>query len=262
MASVRENLRRFWLANLYAWKDALAYRLDFIFLIVDYFVFPVVNFAVITIIYTVSSGIAGWDYYQAVFLIGLIGLVRNIIRYAVYPNGLVRAMQQGTIDGMLTRPYSYLVMVISNFGSKTCIGAILSSMGIMLFALPHIDFTLASGLAFLAMVAVGTAALVLFFLLLILVSYKYFSGGSWVNWLLNTILNANEYPLSIYGVVGTMLFTFVLPVSLAVYFPAEVLLGFAGLQYMVGAVALASVMALAFYRAFYRMFMSYASGGG
>ncbi len=262
MANVTENLRRLWLANLYAWKDALAYRLDFIFLIVDYFVFPVVNFATITIIYTVSSGIAGWDYYQAVFLIGLIGLVRNVVRYAVYPNGFVRAMQQGTIDGMLTRPYSYLVMIVSNFGSKTCIGAIISSIGIMLFALPHISFTPLTGLAFAAMVASGTAALIMFFLLLILLSYKYFSGGNWVNWLLNTILNANEYPLSIYGIVGTMFFTFVLPVSLAVYFPAEVLLGFASLNYTVGVVALALAMAIAFHRAFYALFINYASGGG
>lgn len=259
---IAESVRIFYLMQLYAWKGVVAYRLQFIIGFLDYVGYPISTLIFVYLLYSLSSGIGGWSFYQMVFLAGTISIVRFGTKYLVKPSNLVNALQSGEVDTYLIRPYSKFLAAISQFGSKTTIGSVFGGIALIVYASSSMAFTVASAMEFVVMLLLGTFAVTVFIMFLLLASYRLFAGGEWVDRMLNIVFNANEYPISIYGIMGSLLFTIVLPVGIAIYYPASAFMGkISGIE--IAAVIVISIAIILSSRwLFYKSFEKYTSGGG
>ena len=252
----------FLLNELYGFKYFLTYRLQSaIWVIYDAFT-SLYGLITLTIIYSVSSGIAGWSYYQILALSSTATMVVSVLYVVINPWTMVQNMREGKMDTHLIRPYGIITILLSSFGDVTSIGGLPTGAAIFTFAMLHISFSALPFLAYLAMVIAGTIALILFVLMFTLLSYHLFKSANFVNRLIGVLSTAGSYPLNIFGSFLLLIFTVVLPIGIASYYPPEVLFGkISALPYIEVLVVILAV-AFASYKASQALIKRYASGGG
>jgi ABC-type uncharacterized transport system permease subunit len=177
-----------------------------------------------TVIYNVSSGFPGWSYYQMLILSSTVGMVIAAIGYNVNSGGVIRSMRQGMLDMHMVRPYGLVTITISQSGAPPIISSFASNLAIFAYAVLMLHLSLAYIITFLGIVAIGTYALIMFWLMLTVLSYHLFKSGMFMYGLINTLSVVGSYPLSIYGTIIMLLFSIIVPIGIAVYYPAELLL--------------------------------------
>lgn len=252
----------FMLNQLYRFKYFMVYRLQSaIWLIYSAFT----NFyglITLTIIYGVSSGIAGWSYFQILALSGTVTMVVNVLYTVVNPWAMVQDMREGRMDTHLIRPYGIITILLSSFGETTAMGGFVSGLAIFAFATIHTGFSMLPFAAYLAMAAAGTIALILFILMFALLSYHLFKSANFVNRIFGVISTAGSYPLKIFGSFLLLIFTVVLPIGVASYYPPEALYGKISMLPYAEVMIVILAVALASYKTSQALIKRYASGGG
>ncbi len=243
-------------------KSFMTYRMQALFWVVLEIMPAIMSFITISIIYHVSSGIAGWTYYQLLFLAASATLLGGIVELFVIPSNIVRRMLTGSIDVMLIRPHAKLTAVAAPTPAPIAFGAILSAFVLFALSMPYLQFTAGSLLLSVLVFAFGTLAVISFGLAITLASYHLLKGAKFASKLLDMSGNIGNYPISVFGEAGKFVFTFIVPFALAYYYPAEVLLGTADALGAAKLIGLSIGAILAFYAIFDRLMREYTSGGG
>jgi ABC-2 type transport system permease protein len=216
-----------------------------------------------SIIYSVSSGVPGWSYFQILVLSYMVTVAMNILYFTIDPWDLVREMRFGGLDMQLVRPYGVVTLLLSMPDVwPIAIGGIVSGVAILIFALLHVSFSIMSLLGFVFMFSLGSISFVLFTLLFTILSYHLFKSAGFIGRITNVLSTAGNYPLSIYGAVITLLFTVVLPIGIASYYPAEALFGELSALSYTAVIAIEIVVAAISYKGIYALMKRYTSGGG
>ncbi|MGC9099584.1 MAG: ABC-2 family transporter protein [Candidatus Micrarchaeia archaeon] len=251
LASQKYKLRRFFIYRMQAFTWLIAFMLGSTYQIV-----------VATVIYTSSSGINGWTYYQMLALGGLANIFAGIMLFTLSPHNLGRLMRNGQLDQWLIKPYNPILMLLSITGAVSALGSVIVGIATLSFALIMAKISIFSLFAMLAIFIIGAIDVVLFELLVILASYVLFRSSNFVQWIFNIGKNAVSYPLSIYGIAGLVLFTAVMPIGLATFFPAEALFSKIETSTFAFAIALEIIFMYAYYKASAWLLTKYSSGGG
>ncbi len=252
----------FLLNELYAFKYFLIYRLQSAIWIVYSAFTSLYGLITLTIIYSVSSGIAGWSYYQILALSSTATIAVSVLYVVINPWMMVQNMREGRMDTHLIRPYGTITILLSSFSDVTAVGGLPTGAAIFVFAMLHISVSVLSFTAYLAMVVAGTVALILFVLMFTLLSYHLFKSANFVNRLIGVLSTAGSYPLNIFGSFLLLVFTVVLPIGIASYYPPEVLFGKLSAVTYAEVLIVILVVAFASYKASQALIKHYASGGG
>lgn len=255
------NARVFLAMQLYAWKEVLAYRASAIFLLLAIAVGPILNFIFITVIYSVSSGIAGWSYYQLLFLSTMSSFIISMLNYFSSPRAIVALMRQGGLDIYLTRPYSPYLSSLA-LGSIYSLSGAFTSVAIIAYALLNIGPSAASLLEFVVVTAFGLAAIISFMMVFTMVVYSLMRSARWAGNLMNVFGEFSSYPLQIYSIIGVFVFSLLIPIGLAIYYPAEILLGRVNAWVSLAIVLFEVVLIYVFRKAFYHYLKNYTSAIG
>ncbi len=255
------NLYMFMVNQAYSWKEVLAYRQQFISYLFYAMLAPLTTLVFVSVIYGVSNGIAGWSYYQLLLLSSTGTLVSSAVSYLINVRDTFEQLLRGGIDVFLTKPYPVILVIFSR-GTKFTLASILGSVAVIGYAMSNITATPLSVIEYVLMVAIGSITMAMFILAMVLTWYKRFMNGNWLKSFSDLIFNFGGMPLGIYGLVGTILFTVMIPVGIAVYYPAELLIGRLGSSEFALFVMLALVFLYALNKYIGRQLNSYNSAAG
>ena len=210
-----------------ALAQVAAYRLDFILSMIITF-FGNVMFPLVTIlIYSAGAGFPGWSFYE-VLLIQSIFTISNGLASVMLGGVLWTTMQhirEGSFEIVLLRPIDPLFFLIaSNFETES-LGQLLGG-GVMLgIAVAHTGA--ASAVAVLqcaVLFAAGFAVMTGIFLVMAAASFKWV-GNSRLPEIFDSVKTFGKYPVTIFPKIVTGIVTFIIPVAMAGFFPAQALLG-------------------------------------
>jgi ABC-2 type transport system permease protein len=257
-----DDLKYFFVTQKYTWKSFLAYRSQAALWLLDS-IFSILGTVIpVTAIYYVSAGINGWSFYQMLLLAGASSIVIGFVYYFISGWNIVNAMQQGKVDVYLFRPYGRFTILLADFADVSTLGQIL--VGLLVFGVAaaalHLQFY--NMLPFLVLFTFGTIAIVSFLLMVTMLSYHFLRSGMFFSRMVSLFSSVGNYPLSVFGIFGRILFTVLLPIGFAYYYPVQVLLGrVSGLSLVELALGSIVVTAVSYY-SFYYLLKKYTSGGG
>jgi ABC-type uncharacterized transport system permease subunit len=177
------------------------------------------------------------------------GVASAFVFYVVDPETIIDALRSGYFDTYLTKPYEPVLFLFERQPSPWNFFYVMSYAALLVFAVIHMPVTAASVLLSIVLIAAGLAALCTVALFLDVLSYKLFARAKWLEKLINLASSAGQYPLGVFGNIGAFALTIVVPVGLAVFYPASFL--FHGLSVM-SALSLL-VLDAAFIAVFYKL---------
>lgn len=255
------NLRIFMLMQWYAAKEVFAYRVSASFTMVAVAFGPLINVVFITVIYSVSSGIGGWSYYQLLLLSGVASFIIYMAWYFANPWTLVNLMKQGGLDIYLTRPYPPYLSILS-LGSIYIASSGFTSIAIIAYALANSSISFMPAIEFFVAIAFGLAAFIAFLLVLTMILYSLFKSARWTQNLMNVLGEFSTYPLTIYGVMGAFIFSVLAPIGIATYYPVAIIYGKTGTATFIAIMAFAIVLIVIFRKLFDIYLKNYTSAIG
>ncbi|MCL4388071.1 ABC-2 family transporter protein [Candidatus Marsarchaeota archaeon] len=262
LENISRNLRMYYSSQKVLWKDIAIYRMQFIVWIFVFMLSTVASVVTITIIYNVSSGVAGWSYYQMLVVSSLANMMIGLVLYNISPQRLARTMRNGQFDQRILKPYNPVVTMLSLYGTKTSIGSVISGALVFGYA-AYMAGISASGLfEMLFIFAFGVVSLTMFLLTITLLSYVLFNSAGYMQWITNIASRAAQYPLTIYGLPGTLLFTVGLPVGLASFYPSALVFGKVSQVSVVLVIGVEALSIAVYYCACKWLTKKYRSGGG
>jgi len=254
---------RFYLASQhFAWKSLFAYRFESVIWLIYSTFSEIFALIAITVIYTVSSGIAGWSYYQMLFLSAAATMVLEAIYYNIETGNTVSRLRNGGYDTLFAKPYGLATIMLSTSGGTSEITGFLSGLLVFAYSAIELHLSLESVLVFCVILEVGTVVLLFFVLMLTALTYLLFKSGSFMNNFLGILSTASSYPLNIYGPVFSMLFTVVVPIGVATYYPAGMIFGKISPEAVAMVIAVSALVGITSYKLFYVIMKHYSSGGG
>ncbi len=262
LESISRNIRMYMLAQKYMWKDFLTYRAQAAVWIVIFMLSTISSVITITIIYDVSKGINGWSYYQMLVISSLANMMIGIVFYNISPQRLGREMRNGQIDQRIVKPYNPVLTILAMYGTKTSIGSVASGLAVFVYAAYMAKIHLLGIAIILGVFLLGSAALLMFILILSLASYVLFNSASYIQWITNIASRTAQYPLTIYGLPGMLLLTVALPVGLASFYPSAFIFGRISMESLLAIVLIEAVAIVVYYRISKWLISKYRSGGG
>ncbi len=222
---LKRNLMLMLSTQLYEWRSIAAYRAQ---LLVNA-LFSAVNIIVvvvfIAVIYQVSAGFSGWTFYQLLLLASTAGMAGGLLTYVIDISYISDLLMNGDLDTVITKPFDPAFHLFAIGGNRYAIFTVLSSLVVFIYAALNSHFAPAGIAVFLLLFVFGLAAMMMFCLFLTALSYAAFTSSRFVENVVTYMFGAGSYPLSIYGLVGTVILTIALPIGLAIYFPAEAFFG-------------------------------------
>jgi ABC-type uncharacterized transport system permease subunit len=262
LESVSRNLQMYYSSQKVLWKDIATYRAQFIVWIFVFMLSTISSVITITIIYDVSSGVAGWSYYQMLVVSSLANMMIGLVLYNISPQRLARTMRNGQFDQRILKPYNPVVTMLSLYGTKTSIGSVISGALVFGYAAYMTGISVIGLFEMLMIFALGVVSLTMFLLMITLLSYVLFNSAGYMQWVANIASRAAQYPLTIYGLPGILLFTVGLPVGLAAFYPSALVFGKISPISIVLVIGIEAFTVAVYYYACKWLTKKYRSGGG
>ena len=248
---------RFGLAN------EMAFRANFLVKLTVEAIWLSILLAFNGILFGNTDDIAGWDKNRYLFFLGCHYALSGIVETFFLENctGFAELVRTGDLDFYLLRPIDEQFLITSRHMDWSTFPNVLQGAGVMVYALWAMQWQFDPGLllAFLALFACSCAMTYCFLLLLCSLSVWMVRNQSLMEmWRLFTSLM--RYPRQIFAAnawsrpVG-FLFTFIVPVLLVVYVPAQTMVRVAEPGFIAGMVV-ATLALLYLSRAFFRRALS------
>ncbi|MCL5007413.1 MAG: ABC-2 family transporter protein [Candidatus Marsarchaeota archaeon] len=256
------NLTLYMKSQKYGFKEFMAYRTQAISWVLIQSLGAVSTLIMVSVIYSVSSGVPGWGYFQLLALGGLVQLTSGIMAFLISPRMLVRTMRNGGLDQLLLKPYNPLLMIVARNPGIRNLGGVVSGALLLAYALHGAGVGLEAMLVFIPSYLIGLVALAMGVIVLALVSYVLFKDASFTNWLMSIMFDASDYPATIYGIIGSTALSILLPVTFAVFFPAAAVFGYVSAYVVLGVALVCIAVAIMFYFSTVYLLRKYESGGG
>lgn len=231
---MRYSLRLLWVLLRVNLQMALAYRADLAVNLLMNLVTLGWELLGLTIIFSNTQALGGWNVGQLVALLGVFRLVNLFMSALIFPNAneFMSSVRDGAFDFVLLKPLPSLFLVSFSrleFGQvgDLLLAGILIGSGIHLSEMSIQPWQWA---AFLILVCSG--ALVIYSLCVVMLSMTFwfikFDNSMTI---FSALLDTGRYPSTIYPNWLRVVVTFIIPIALAVTVPMQALIGaFSGWQ--------------------------------
>jgi len=210
-----------------AMARAVTYRLNFLLSLIITIgynaLFPLVS----VLIYRAGASFPGWNFYE-VLLMQSIFILSQGIASIMFSNVLWTTLQhirEGSFEIVLLKPMNPLFFLVSTNFDAESIGLIIGGGVLFAFSLTQIEIvSIAAIPAFLLLFASGFAVMAGINLIMAATSFKWV-GNSRIPEIFNSILAFGQYPLTIFPKAIKGIATFLIPVGMIGFYPANALLG-------------------------------------
>ncbi len=122
----------------------MEYRANFFLMVISQVLWVVVQLALISVFFTSSSTIHGWDIYQLFLLVGMYRCIDGLFHIFFYRNLLdfPEIIRTGDLDGFLTKPAGTLFLASTRYQKLNEVGTTLTGAGVVIFSLFHLHYQL------------------------------------------------------------------------------------------------------------------------
>ncbi|MCL5011415.1 MAG: ABC-2 family transporter protein [Candidatus Marsarchaeota archaeon] len=262
LGSIKKNFNIILSSQRYNWLSFLIYREQSAVWLLVFSFSSLAGFINISVIYNISNGIPGWNYYQLLALSGLSNLMINIVWYFISPGRVVWHMRNGNFDQILTKPCNPLVLTLSRYGEQSAIGGVAGAIILIAYSLSHVQLSILPFIEALLLFSIGAITFVFFVLFIAVLSYVLFKAGQYLNWFISIANHASQYPLPVYGVLGTVLLTIVIPVGFASFYSAQAIFSTINPPSAFLIFILSILLSYLLYKTSFWLLNFYSSGGG
>ena len=174
--------------------------------------------------------VGGWRAAEVVLLAGLAFASQGLaltLGTRLEADNLSLLVRKGTFDQVLTRPVSPLGWLVASYVDTRFVGRHLAGVATVVWAADRAGVAWTPGRAGLAALGVASAATIIFGVLMAAAGFTFVTvqGSEAVNVLIYGGLYVASYPMQIYGSALRFLFTWLVPLGLAIYVPALGVLG-------------------------------------
>jgi ABC-2 type transport system permease protein len=242
--------------------NELQYRVNFFVQLLQAFIQVGTGLIVLSLVYSHTNSLHGWSESELLTLLGVQILLGGVIHTFVQPNmeRLMEDVQQGTLDYALTKPEdAQLLVSVRQFRVWQLVEVVFGSV-VMAVGIGRLQTSIgwADALAFVAALALGSAMVYCFWLVLT-------TGAFWVVRMENVlelfegVYQTGRWPVGVYPPWMRYGLTFLIPIGFAVTVPAQALTS----RLHGGTLLLAAgfcVVLFAFTRAFWRIGLRRYSG--
>ncbi|MEM4247808.1 MAG: ABC-2 family transporter protein [Candidatus Nanoarchaeia archaeon] len=206
----------------------MAYRLNFLLKAIAFITFDFFGPILALVVYSVSKGLPGWSFEEFLLLQGTFILSTGLLhlffmRFAVR---VIDNVREGTYDIMLVKPANPLLLSIANGSDidglpRTIVGASIAAYSLIkmgwAFDIVHL---------FSYCMLILAALLFLLSLQVIIAAMSFLFVKSFTLWnIVDVLTDIGKNPITVFGPMGMLIFTFVLPIGLVAFYPASAILG-------------------------------------
>jgi ABC-2 type transport system permease protein len=249
----------------YFWVGVMgeaAYRVNFFFQLVQSLLSAGVAVIGISVIFSYTDMLGGWNSEEILALVGVYLLVGGIIGLVIQPGmeQMIQSVRDGTLDFTLTKPEdAQLLVSIQRINIWSGIDTLLG-LAVLLTALFRLGQKVGGGEAgeFILMMLAGAIIIYSFFLILATLSF-WFVRVENILTIFQSMYEAGRWPVSLYPGWLRYGLTFVIPVAFATTVPAEALTGRLNWETLVGAISIAAALFIVS-RLFWRVGLRHYSG--
>jgi ABC-2 type transport system permease protein len=228
VANAALYLRNYFLILNLQLRSRMSFRLNFFVMLIGVFLREFATLALMVVLVQRFDGLAGWSMWEIAFLYSVTTFTfRNYSSFVGGIREVANLVKTGEMDAYLLTPLSPLFLINAR---NTMVWRAYYNIGILAVTLfcgrqAGIAPTVGNILQFAVMML--SAMLVLFAIYLIVFSFAFrvVEVSSAVGILDEVTKNYMIYPITIYGAAASFLFTFILPLGFAAYYPSAYLLG-------------------------------------
>lgn len=249
-------------------RGQLEYRVSLALQIAGVAALTLVDLLAIVVIFENVPALDGWTLEEIMFLYAVATISFAFTDLVVGHLDLFPEMiRDGTFDLILVRPLPSLLQVVASDFSLRRVGKILQGVGVLVYALLHVDVDWTPARALLLPLAIASGAVLYAAIWIALATIAF--------WIVDAIefVNAftyggsflSQYPITIFGRWLRGLVLFVVPLAFVAYFPVRALLGKDGLgpaELGYATPVVAAVAAVVAYAVWENAVRHYRSAGG
>lgn len=207
---------------------AMQYRADFLIQAVFSVLWSGLALFPLLVVFGDRSTVAGWEFGQALVVIGLFVMMKGVLEGAINPSllAVVERIRTGSFDYTLLKPADAQFLVSTSRFDPWQFTDVIAGLGIIVYAFVQLGRT--PGVQELgAAVLLLTAAIAVMYSLWILIIASAFWVVRMDNlvFLLGAIFDAARWPIHVFRGTWRFVFTFIIPLALMTSFPAMALLG-------------------------------------
>lgn len=211
-----------------AWLTELEYKANFFISIVGALAYNAGQLLFIGVLLHAFGGIGGWTPAQVMVLFGIRMASHSVCAFFFRRMiDLDQVVHTGEFDRYLLRPTSpFLQLALRRFNLQQ-LGDVLIAAAILAIALPQaqIDWTLPKALWLIAAIGAGGMLEASLQLARGTLSFRWRNTDSVVG-LIETVFGTyGNFPLQVFGLMGSVLFTVVIPLAFVAWIPAAMLVG-------------------------------------
>jgi ABC-2 type transport system permease protein len=205
----------------------LAYRVNFVLKLLGIITLEIFKPIFIVIMYSVSLGLPGWDLYELILFSAIFSLVTGLGATLFYGVAYrtIGAVEGGTFDNILLKPYGTLTFLLARSVSIGNLGTIIAGLGVFIFALSKVTTPSPINFVFFLVVLGLGLLFILSFIIFVSAFSLHFVHSETLIDLFSISKRFGLYPITIYGTLGTFVFTFIVPFGLAAHYPIQALFG-------------------------------------
>jgi ABC-2 type transport system permease protein len=207
---------------------SLAYRADMVVNILLNLMWLGWELLSLGIIFSNTDTIGGWRFGELIALLGVFRLVHTFMMALVWPNTekFNQSIRDGSMDYTLLQPVNSMFLVtFSRITVWRAWDLILSAVLIVIgINMSGATATLLSILAFILLTISGTIVIYSLWIVLIALTFWFTKFDNNVT-ILQALLDAGRYPVSVYPVWLRILITFIIPIAVATTVPLQGLRG-------------------------------------
>jgi viologen exporter family transport system permease protein len=209
-------------------RSYTAYRTSFAIDLAVNALVPLLDLAVLLVLFTVTSSLGGFGSAEVLVMFGIAALAFALADLAVGQIEKIRVyVRMGTMDAVLIRPLSVLGQLVSADFALRRLSRVVVAFTILAIALSRARIELTPARLALLVVAPLSGA-VLFgsiFVATATVAFWWVDSGEFANGLTYGGRDFTSYPVTVYGQVFRHLFAYGLGFAFVSYYPALVLFG-------------------------------------
>jgi len=227
LVTLRRTIRLYWILRLAAWRSALQYRLNILFMVAAGVAYQGVGFVFVWVLLHSFPTLAGWGLREVLFLYGL-RLVAHAL-WLVCCDGfqlIDRAVREGEFERMLLRPVNPLIQLATYERQLDPFGDLLTGLTMFGIALgiTDIDWTLWKAVYCVLAVIGGALIEASFHVGVGSLAFRLQNLRSVQLFIDDSMSILGSYPHGIFSPRFQWFLTFTMPIAFIAYLPASVLL--------------------------------------
>ncbi len=210
-----------------SFAEEFAYKGNFIIKSIASLFWDFVGPLVVLLIYRSSSGIPGWSFEEFLLFQGTFTLVFGVAQMLFYDLAYVvlYMIRRGKFDFILTKPANTLLYLATTNVNIDMLAKIFVGLFLIIYSVIklHISLISINAILYLFVISLGLAAQFGFIVLVCALGLLFVNSFALMD-LLFKLSDFVRYPLSVYNAGLQVTFTFLLPLAVSSFYPAEVLL--------------------------------------